>query len=156
MIQSHSFLQSNEMIHSFVYKTLCLHGLIVSQASHVTLWTIHSTIFCNYATQKHLDSKTILGKHIIWYYNTYFNDFSKPSFLPTYCIEDYSACQNKDLFYNQPSSFFILGFIKWSQKSGIYCQPKFSMSRVSNLPWAPFNLWHIWGSFQPCRSLSSG
>ena len=103
-----------------------------------TLWTIHNAIFCSYATQKHLDSKTILGKHIIWYYNTYFNDFSKPNYLiATYHIvlKIIQLCQNKDLFYNQPSSFFILGFIKWSQKSGIYCHPKISMPRVSNLPW---------------------
>ena len=57
--------------------------------------------------------------------------------LPTYHIvlKIIQLCQNKDLFYNQPSSFFILGFIKWSQKSGIYCHPKISMPRVSNLPW---------------------
>ena len=50
-----------------------------------TLWTIHNAILCSYATQKHLDSKTILGKHIICYYNTYSNNFSKPTpyYLPT-------------------------------------------------------------------------
>ena len=62
--------------------------------------------------------------------------------LPTYHIvlKIIQLCQNKDLFYNQPSSFFILGFIKWSQKSGIYCHPKISMPRVSNLPWTLFLL----------------
>ena len=139
------FDMSNVVTHSFVYKNPLL-AWTDCQSSFTchTLWTIHNAIFCSYATQKHLDSKTILGKHIIWYYNTYFNDFSKPNYLiATYHIvlKIIQLCQNKDLFYNQPSSFFILGFIKWSQKSGIYCHPKISMPRVSNLPWTLFYLW---------------
>ena len=76
---------SNEMTHRIVYKNPLL-AWTECQSSFTchTLWTIHSAIFCNYATQKHLDSKTILGKHIICYYNTYSNNFSKPYlYLPT-------------------------------------------------------------------------
>ena len=116
------------MTHNFVYKkpSACMYFCQSSFTCH-TLWTIHNAIFCSYATQKHLDSKTILGKHIIWYYNTYFNDFSKPNYLiATYHIvlKIIQLCQNKDLFYNQPSSFFILGFIKWSQNLEFIVTPR--------------------------------
>ena len=55
------FDMSNEMIHSFVYKNPLL-AWTDCQSSFTchTLWTIHNAIFCSYATQKHLDSKTIL------------------------------------------------------------------------------------------------
>ena len=120
-------------------KTLCLHGLIVSQASHVT----------HYGLSIMLSFVAMLPRNIwiprLFWVNILFDIITLilmilvnlTTLLPTYHIvlKIIQLCQNKDLFYNQPSSFFILGFIKWSQKSGIYCHPKISMPRVSNLPW---------------------
>jgi len=128
-----------EWLTELCIKTLCLHGLSVSQASHVP----------HYGLSIVLSFVTMLPRNIwiprLFWVNILFDIITLilmilvnlTTLLPTYHIvlKIIQLCQNKDLFYNQPSSFFILGFIKWSQKSGIYCHPKISMPRVSNLPW---------------------
>ena len=127
------------MTHNFVYKNPLLACTFVSQASHVT----------HYGLSIMLSFVAMLPRNIwiprLFWVNILFDIITLilmilvnlTTLLPTYHIvlKIIQLCQNKDLFYNQPSSFFILGFIKWSQKSGIYCHPKISMPRVSNLPW---------------------
>ena len=117
--------------------------------SSFTLWTIHSaTCFCNYVPQNHLDSKTIwVTYYFDFLYTLYIIDFSKPIYPTILYWRLFSSVRIKisSSINHLPSS--ILGFITGLSKSGIYCQPKISMPRVSNLPRAFIILWHIWGSF---------